>query len=1362
MVNKKDRLEIELVLKDLITGPLKKLGKEVETLARSLKGLQDAFKSAVTDIRGLGRAASAASAGMAKLKAAQAGLSAQVRGTARSFATFKKNLQESSAGLRSMARASASLGRAMERLEALSQRLEAQERHNTATLRQQTIAYQRLAQAAQAAAAARQRSAQAPQAARGAGRNLWTGQPELTRGQLRELQIAAQLRNLRQGVASSGIGRAIDRIRRLRSDLSGLSQNELRQLESRLHMVQLRSQQTSGSIAQNIKRLRALRSPIDRSAQALSHFHARWKALLKSWKEGNLEANRISFTFRRLFGILAAFAAARYAAAGFFGLVRGSVEFNANLEQSRIGLASLFMATSQITDMQGRLVKEAERLPAALHEADRQIQQLRIDALKSTATFQQLVQTYQIAIAPGIQAGLDPNQIRKFALRISQAAAAIGLPMNQLAEEIRSTLAGTIQMRTTRIAAALGITNEDIRNAKKAGKLYEFLQKKFDAFAKTQGLAATTFHGLTQRLKDFSEIVAGIAGQSFFKRLKGYLADIIKSGLQLRNGVLQPSEEVVGAFRLIFEQLELILRDLHDVGTGKFLQGFAKVITLLLQVGKLIAHYFVGGFKAAFQMLDLMASVLRPITLLVRQTGIEFKYVVQALGFIVIGQKLAVFAALRFKKIWDTLKIVTSEVKTIVTALRNLDYAKVWNNAKDALVKFRVALVATSKEAARLAKASALGFINMLKSIKSIKLSVLVVGFKKLIDVIRHGQIGIKAFSLGLLGIVGAAALVNEAVQAIKGTNYSITYQMVYAWNFVKATFEAVAAAITAGIAGLALGIGRLLNKLGLVSDAALKRAQQRANEVLKQWEATKDIIANTNKAMNEFDKVQQNVVAHAEQQRNRFLRQQQEVLQRQQLFNMELERTKNLTEAWANTQKAALIGTLDKSFVIEKKMQILYKQRQVAEEALEKQRTKAVADLQAQNATAKQIAATYDSWNAKIKAFRAETKLQMTELQFQKDQTKLNEELSIRRAVHTFRLKKLEREHTLKSLEAERTNADKLAIINEQISFLETSRSEKLKEIADRYQRQQKFLEEHGASERELNKLALERAVSEASVNDVYEKQLEKLKAIQEVYAGGLPAAAENGLKLFAKQYGDEIKAISDLTRQATEKLADFISNAITDAFDPTKNKPIKERFGEFLQELGRMLIQFAIKMAIAKAITAALGGGGVPLTAPGTAWEGGSTDRFRNRNIGPSLGHALAPGFAGGGAPRGARHPEDTIPIWVAPGEYILRRTAVQKYGIQALNALNLGLVQPDLLKGFRSYRSFSRGPGFAEGGPVPAKVSDSAEPAKTQAEAATVTPAVVVASDETMERLLAGGKGAFLRFMQQHSSKIKEMLR
>lgn len=295
------------------------------------------------------------------------------------------------------------------------------------------------------------------------------------------------------------------------------------------------------------------------------------------------QANRISFTFRRLFGILAAFAVAREAVRNFRLLIRSSVELNAQLEQATLGVASLFTAVGNVTDPFGGAVDASQRLVLAQQAAREQIQKLRVDALRTTATFETLLDTFQVAVAPGLIAGLDIDQIRSFTVSISQAAAAIGLQQNQLAEEIRSILSGTIQARTTRIAVALGITNDDIRNAREAGVLAEFLVDRFSAFDEAGKEAFNTFNGLINRVRDGFEIIIQQGTLEFFDDLKVSLRQLFEL-LVTQDPVtdlLQPNPQAVRIFESFAGGLKEASQALREsLGSLSFetLLGFATLL----------------------------------------------------------------------------------------------------------------------------------------------------------------------------------------------------------------------------------------------------------------------------------------------------------------------------------------------------------------------------------------------------------------------------------------------------------------------------------------------------------------------------------------------------------------------------------------------------------------------------------------------------------------------------------------------------------------------------------------------------------------------------------------------------------------
>lgn len=326
-------------------------------------------------------------------------------------------------------------------------------------------------------------------------------------------------------------------------------------------------------------------------------------------------ANRVSFTFRRLFGILAAFAVARNLIFGFQALVRTLIESSAAIERAEIGIASLLTAVGQVFDRNGNAVEGVEALAIAQEEARRQTQLLRADALLTTATFEQLAETFQVGLAPGLQAGLDVDQVRRFTVQISQAAAAIGLEQRQLAEEIRSILGGNINIRQTRIAAALGITNDDIRRAREAGTLFDFLTDRFQAFTDAGFVAARTFSGLAQRINDGFRLILQTGGIAFFEDLKDLLEETLESFIQLNDetGQVEPNDALVELVEILGEGLSAGVAEARrlrqELGAGEA-RRLAQALSSILQILAQVAGGAVQGIAEGISDITLGARVL--------------------------------------------------------------------------------------------------------------------------------------------------------------------------------------------------------------------------------------------------------------------------------------------------------------------------------------------------------------------------------------------------------------------------------------------------------------------------------------------------------------------------------------------------------------------------------------------------------------------------------------------------------------------------------------------------------------------------------------------------------------------------------
>ena len=136
-------------------------------------------------------------------------------------------------------------------------------------------------------------------------------------------------------------------------------------------------------------------------------------------------------------------------------------------------------------------------------------------------------------------------------------------------------------------------------------------------------------------------------------------------------------------------------------------------------------------------------------------------------------------------------------------------------------------------------------------------------------------------------------------------------------------------------------------------------------------------------------------------------------------------------------------------------------------------------------------------------------------------------------------------------------------------------------------------------------------------------------------------------------------------------------------------------------------------------------------------------------------ALGIKTATGFfglAGGGLVPGPRVHADVVPARLTPGEWVLRQQAASYYGRGILEAMNRQIIPRELFRQFRSNVVMAAPVSMFQAG-------GSVQPTATPAGG--LMPAVVVADDGTMERLLAGGENALMRFFEDHAPRISALL-
>ncbi|RUM30316.1 MAG: hypothetical protein DSY42_04780, partial [Aquifex sp.] len=244
------------------------------------------------------------------------------------------------------------------------------------------------------------------------------------------------------------------------------------------------------------------------------------------------------------------------------------------------------------------LEKKAENLSVlprdfteALKEAQKAQRLLRIEALKSVATYQELLTIFQAISSTGYSAGLSTEQLVKLTVLVSNAVKAMGLDLNQAAQEARDLIQGTIDMNS-QLAKALGITSEMVKEWRKAGTLYENITQSLQGFANASNYLQNTLSGIISNLKDAFDVIAEITAKPLFSALKKDLKGILDSILMVKTEgknaanslreMLNPS--LVSRAQTLGEAIKVIYESLKAMaeGAGKAINDVANTIGKIL------------------------------------------------------------------------------------------------------------------------------------------------------------------------------------------------------------------------------------------------------------------------------------------------------------------------------------------------------------------------------------------------------------------------------------------------------------------------------------------------------------------------------------------------------------------------------------------------------------------------------------------------------------------------------------------------------------------------------------------------------------------------------------------------------------
>lgn len=182
-------------------------------------------------------------------------------------------------------------------------------------------------------------------------------------------------------------------------------------------------------------------------------------------------------------------------------VVKSGIELTGQFEQMKIGIASLIAVNSQSITSMGTHIDASQKFALAQKASAEAIQLLRKANLETPATLAELTRGFQSALGPAMALGMSINQTVKYSTLMTQAAAAMGVPMDQLSQEMASILNGNIDMNSV-VAKNIGLTNEQVKAHIKQGDVYNFLIGKLSDFGSAGKEMSKSWSGVTSNLED--------------------------------------------------------------------------------------------------------------------------------------------------------------------------------------------------------------------------------------------------------------------------------------------------------------------------------------------------------------------------------------------------------------------------------------------------------------------------------------------------------------------------------------------------------------------------------------------------------------------------------------------------------------------------------------------------------------------------------------------------------------------------------------------------------------------------------------------------------------------------------------------
>lgn len=349
----------------------------------------------------------------------------------------------------------------------------------------------------------------------------------------------------------------------------------------------------------------------DLASSAFSNVASRAKSAqgaIQSFGESTSRVNQILGTMA---GFTAATVGINGLAEAFHNTMGGALDFYKVMQQGVIATAGTIMSVTKLDGQQLSWAQSMEYSTAIMKKLSDQ-------AIATGVSTKELADSFRAALPAAMQGGMSVEQLIKILAPLSSMGKLQGLTGTILMRDINDILAGQ-NVGRTKLGQTLGLTSQEIQEAKQNGKLYEFLMKRLqgETIATTKYL--DTFDGRLNHLKESFARVGGEALKGAFDTLKDDMQEIAEKMVIVDQETQQVyvRPEAISAFKTLSDLVTTASNQIKGLandftGTGNLgATALSAVETIVKNLRREVETLFLlwAGSKVASKITDLKNGI---------------------------------------------------------------------------------------------------------------------------------------------------------------------------------------------------------------------------------------------------------------------------------------------------------------------------------------------------------------------------------------------------------------------------------------------------------------------------------------------------------------------------------------------------------------------------------------------------------------------------------------------------------------------------------------------------------------------------------------------------------------------------------